>query len=336
MITALMMGGGLRALSVITLAGTVLGELTRVRLAHLACEGLRVRPSSVQARTVRELLAFGGKTLIPSVSQMLLNQAVSIVIVAYLTPAALALYSRPRSLVYHMYSLVNKMAMVLIPTVSSLQSIGDATEIRELVLRSVRCSAYMALPMVLVLAIFGDAIMHLWMGVHYANGVIPAILALGYLATMAQLPAWNVLMGLNAHGRAGIATLIASLSSVGLAVFSLAYLKTDLAGVALAVVLPLSIMNGLYLPFLTCRCVGISLRTYFSSTVLEPLLRTVPFALCLMVARLTLHSQPLVSVIVSVIVGGAVLAGTYWRHVLPDRIRMRFLPGGCAARVSAR
>lgn len=336
MIAALLLGGGLRALSIVTLIGTVLGELTRLRLAHLVCPGLCVRLSSVQGRTIRELLAFGGKTLIPSVSQMLLNQATSIVIVAYLGPAALALYSRPRSLIYHTYSLVNKMAMVLIPTVSSLQSIGDSAEIRDLVLKSVRCSTYMALPMVLVLAIFGDAVMHLWMGVHYANGTIPAVLAIGYLASMAQLPAWNILMGLDAHGRAGMAMLVAAICSVGLSVFSLAYLKMGLVGAALAVVLPLTVANAIYLPFLTCRRVGLSVRTYFFSAVSEPMLRIAPFALCLAIARFVFQSMPLTGVAIGAVAGGAVLGGTYWKYVLPDRIKARFLSGGYKGNVDTR
>jgi O-antigen/teichoic acid export membrane protein len=324
MFVALLLGGRLCALAAITFTGELLADLTSVMLAHRVCEGLRLRLSLVRSLTVRELFVFGGKTLIPNVSSLLLHQSTSILIVYYLGPAALALYSRPGGLVRHAYALVNKYASVLTPIISSLKSREDLEGIRELLTKSVQHSLYMALPMVLVLALFGGAIMQLWMGSHYANGLIPAILAFGYLATMGQVPALKVLQGLNAHGRAGMAQLAASLCSVGLTVLALAFLKWGLAGAAVAVTLPLTIVNTTYLPLVVCRRVGLSAGTYFLSAVLEPVLHMFPFALCLVGMRLIFHSQPLVCMAFSVAVGGVVLAVTYWKCALPDGIKTRF------------
>lgn len=159
MIVALLSGAGLRSLAVITFAGTALDATTHVVLAHRVCEGLRLQLSLVGWETIKQLFVFGGKTLIPSVSNLLLNQTTSILIVAYLGPAALALYSRPRSLIHHINTLVNKMAFVLIPTTSSLQSMGNVKEIRDLLITSVRYSLYLVLPMVLVLVVFGESVM---------------------------------------------------------------------------------------------------------------------------------------------------------------------------------
>ena len=323
MIVALLAGAGLRSLAVITFVGTAFDAATHVVLAHRVCEGLRLRLSLVGWETIKQLFVFGGKTLIPSVSNLLLNQTTSILIVAYLGPAALALYSRPRSLVHHINTLVNKMAFVLIPTTSSLQSMGNVKEIRELLITSVRYSLYLVLPMVLVLVIFGGPILQLWMGPHYANGLLPAILAIGYLAAMTQTPVLMILGGMNAHGRAGIAQLVASLCSVGLTVLALGYMRWGIVGAAVAVTLPLTAVNVLYLPQLICRRVGLNVWRYFRSIVSVPAILMLPFAVCLLIARLVLNPEPLKALALGAGVGGIILAVLYWGYVLPEKIKMQ-------------
>jgi O-antigen/teichoic acid export membrane protein len=323
MIVALLKGGGLRSLAVVTFAGQVLEDATRVMLAYRVCGGLRLRPSLVRWKTVRKLFVFGGKTLIPSVSNLLINQTTNILIVAYLGPAALALYARPRSLVLHVNTLISKMAMTLTPTTSSLQSTNNTREIRELLISSVRYSFYIVLPIVLVLVVFGDAVMQFWMGPRYANGLIPAILALGYLAVLVQLPVLNILAGLNAHGRAGIAKFTASVCSTGLIVLMLGYLKWGIAGAAVAVTLPLTIMNVVYLPVLIRRRVGLDIKRYFLSVVAGPAVHVLPFAICLIVVRLLFHDKALSGLLWAGLAGSLILAVLYYRYVLPDRLRLK-------------
>jgi len=325
MIIALLKGGGLRSLAVANFAGQVLENSARVILAYRICEGLQVRLSLVRREVVKQLFVFGGKTLIPSVSNLLLNQTTSILIVAYLGPAALALYSRPLSLMNHINTLVGKMSFVLTPTISSLQSTNNTKEIRELLLTSVRYSSYMVLPVVLVLVVFGDAVMQFWMGQRYANGLLPMILALGYLVVFVQQPVWNILWGLNTHGRAGIAQFVASLCSAALTVLALGYLKLGIVGVAVTVTLPLAIMNVVYLPSLICRRVDLSIRKYFLSVTVGPAVHVLPFAICLIAGRVFFHNEPLKGLLWGGLAGSVFLTVLYHRYVLPERIKMRVI-----------
>jgi O-antigen/teichoic acid export membrane protein len=271
------------------------------------------------------LFIFGGKTLITAVSRLLLNQTTSVLIVAYLGPSALALYARPRSIVYHINTLVHKMAMTLTPTVSSLQSTGNLEEIRTLLIKSVRYSVYLVLPMILSLVVFGGPIMRFWMGPRYANGLIPAIIAIGYLAALAQAPILMILVGMNAHGRAGVANVVASLCSAGLVFLALGPLEWGLAGAAVAVTLPLTILNLTYLPVLVCRRVQLDLRLYFSSVTAGPALHVFPFAVCLVIGRLVFDTEPLIGFVCGGSVGYAILVVLCWRYVIPTRIQTRLL-----------
>jgi len=336
MIVALLLGGRLWTLAAITFVGEVLASARRLILAHRVCEGLRLQPSLVRWQTIKKLFSFGGKTLLPSVSNLLLNSTTSILIVAYLGPAALALYSRPRSIIHHINTLVNKMAFVLTPIASSLQSTGNMEGIQGLLIKSGRYSFYMVLPMVLILTVFGDAIMQFWMGPRYANGLIPAILAVGNLAMMVQAPSLSVLRGMNAHGRAGMAQFVASVCSVALSILVLRYLKWNTAAVAIAVTLPLTIANFLYLPILIRHRVGLHIGKYFLSVTAGPVILVLPFVICLVGARLIFQTEPLTGLLWGGTTGGAVLAVLYWRFVLPVGLKTRILRFTSLAVVTSR
>lgn len=289
-------------------------------LTYRVCEGLRIHPSLVRWATIKEQFIFGGKTLIPSVSRMLLNQTASVLIMAYLGPAALALYARPRALIRHTRAFAARMARTITPTISSLQSTGNLEEIRELLVTSVRYSFYMVLPIVSVLVVFGGTIIELWMGPRYANALIPTILAAGSLAQLGQIPIFNVLAGMNAHGRLGIAEFITSLCSVGLVVLVLGFLRWGLAGAAVAVTLPLTIMNIVYLPLLICRRLELDVRQYFLSVTVKPAVHVLPFAICLVVARIVFRTEPLAGLAWGGGTGSIVLVVLYWKYVLPKSI----------------
>ncbi|MCU0917482.1 MAG: oligosaccharide flippase family protein [Planctomycetes bacterium] len=323
MIVAVLSGGGLRVLAVIACVGGVAADVTRVLLAHRVCRGLRLRLSLVRKETIRSIFFFGGKTLLPSISQMLLFQTTSVLITGYLGPAALALYSRPQSLVRHVNALVNKMGMVLTPTTSSLQSVGDLEAVRQLLIKSVRYSLYLVLPMVLFLAIFGGSVMQLWMGPRYADGVVPAVLAVGFLTAMAQTPLRMILVGLNVHGRASVAELVASVCSIVLTVLTLKSLSWGLVGATIAVTLPLTIMNVVYLPLLVRSQLGLGVARYFWSVVARPAVHLVPFAVCLIAVRLVFWKQPMVGLLCAGGTATVILAVVYWRYVIPDRIKTR-------------
>lgn len=330
MIVTLLLGGGLRALATMCLMGEILTGAGRLLLAHRVCEDLRVRPSFVQWDKIRELLTFGGKTLIPGVSNLLLNQTTSVLIVAYLGPAVLALYTRPRSLMNHLGALVQKMAMTLTPTTSSLQSTGDLVGIQTLFVKAIGYSFYLALPAVSVMTVFGGPILQLWMGSRYASSLVPAILAVGYLASMAQMPLYTILAGMNAHGRAGVAQFVASIGSAILMIVGLGYLTWGLVGVAVASTLPLTIVNVVYLPAFACRKLGMSVTRYTLEALAKPIFCSLPFLFCLIAARILFARQPIAAFFLGVVTGTAVLLPIYWRFAISESLKsaviFRLLP----------
>jgi O-antigen/teichoic acid export membrane protein len=320
MLIALWLGFGLVTLAAITAICQVLGQLTMVTLAYRACPGLQIKRSYVHKDTIKELYVYSGKTLLPTISEMLLNQTTSVLIIGGMGPAALALFTRPRALLRQMDSLERKMAMILIPTTSSLEACGDIDEIESLLVKSVRYSMYLVLPLVMVLTIFGGEIMRIWMGPNYANWILPAVFAIGFLGTSIQTPILFMLEGLNAHGRAGIGQFIGSALSVAAVFAALRFLHQGLTGAAIATTVPLLLVNVFYLPVLLCRRLGKPLGRFYGQVAVAPLIDVLPFAACLVIGRVLIKSYPVAAVAI-VIAGGFVLSILYWRRVLPKSLK---------------
>jgi O-antigen/teichoic acid export membrane protein len=326
MIVILLLGGGLRSLALANLlgdAGTL--AIRSIIAAYYICPGLQVRPKFFRWTMARQMLGFGGKTFIPTLGDLLLNQTTSILIMVYLGPVVLATYSRSRSLVRHIITFLNKFAFVMVPTASSLKVMKQEVELRNFFIEISRYSSYIAFPPILVLTILGGPLLHLWMGANYDKGTVLAILAIGNLSFAVQQSVISILSGMNMHGRPGIANFLAAVCSALLSILALGPLKLGLIGVALAVTIPITIVNSTYIPMYACRQFKISFFKYLKAALLMPLLLNIPFAICLVISTVVFSHKPFVSLICGLITGGTILIITYWQYVLPKVIKQKII-----------
>lgn len=326
MIVSLLHGGGIASLALITLIVGIGGRAARCLFAYRVCPELHVRPAYVSWSQCRDLLRFGGKSFLPDIATLLLNQTTSILVLVYLGPAAMAVFSRPRALIRHVTTLVSKFAFVLVPTASSLQATKQNDELRHLLVSSARWAGYITFPMVIALSVLGEPLLEVWMGPAYAEtgATVLSILAFGYLAMIIQTSVRSVLIGLNLHGRPGVANLIASVLAVGLTCLALGPLDAGLVGVTLAISVPLTLANGVYVPVFACRQLGLPIRRYLTDTLTGPVLCAAPFALALAAPGFFV-ADAVVRLLAGAAFGGAVLVILYWRYVLPVSFKRRIV-----------
>ena len=329
MIVALFMGGGLPALALTHFLATAAGDVTRWKMVRRLCPELVVSARRASWPNWLEQARFSAKSLVPRIAALLSNQALSIVITLSLGPAMLAIYSRPRSLVRQVQVLAAKYGSVLIPTASSLQAKADATTLH----RTFRASAYyiscLFMPLLVTLAILGDSLIRLWMGPAYVFPGLSTVLALGSFPSWVQEPVWSILTGMNQHGKVALTRLMGAACSVALLAIGMGLFHWGLLGAALAFAVPQAVVDGVITPRMACRRVGVSLRQYYMQTFLKPGLCVLPYACCLWVARLTWQESVGISVAAGSL-GAVLLAGTYWRMILPAKlkrkVRARFFP----------
>ncbi len=325
MVLAILLGSGLPALAAITMFGDMLSGILHMLAAFLCCNGLRITPRLIRRERAVELIRFGGKSMLDILASILMYQTNSLLILHFLGPASLAVYSRPMALVKQTGALVKKFAFLFSPIAGAMNGAPNQDSLRDLLPKAAKYTLYISLPMVLTLAILGNSILTLWMGERYESHVLISILALGHLAGHSQLSTYQMLTGIGRHGWPGIIGLVAGVLAIALAIVGLGPLKLGLLGAALAVVLPVTITWGIIIPSHACRIVRLSYWQFLSKSVPGPVLACIPFTICLIISRILFAHKPLLALLAGLSVGSIVLGIVYFRVVLPSTMRARVL-----------
>jgi O-antigen/teichoic acid export membrane protein len=213
----------------------------------------------------------------------------------------------------------------MVPTASSLHATGDKGKINGLLINSSRYSGYICLPIQLFILIMGGELLQVWMGAHYRNGTLIGVMVLAQIPYIVYNPLLAVVAGLNLHGRPGMANFAAQGVSLLLAYGALHFAHSGLIGVAIAVGLPLSLVNSIYLPVYICRFTGLSVVEFLVKTWRGPLLACVPFAAGLLAARGFFGGSPGKTLVAGIIAGFAVMLPIYWVFVFPAQWKKRIL-----------
>lgn len=326
MVLALLLGYGLVGLAFVNVLAEALGRSGRVLVAYRLCPWLQIKRRHFRWTTAREMLSFGGKSFMTSLSQLLMNSTISLLIAGHLGPAALALYARPMALVRNLAVFVNKYAMVFSPTISSFQGAGRQGEVRDLAIKATRVGVYLSLPMMLYLVVFGDAVLRLWMGARYADRALIAIIVCGLLHQVAYIPLAGALVGLNQHGKLGVANLIGATVALLGAWLALGPFGLGLKAVAMTMAIPMTVVNGVFLPLHASRCTAMPFGRLWLEIWHKPVLVALPFAACLLAARFLFPASPERGALMGAVLGGPWLAYRYWTTLVPERWKHRLLP----------
>ena len=196
-------------------------------------------------------------------------QTVNILIAAYLGPAVLAVFARPRSLIRQAAVFPEKYAFMLAPATAALSTGRSREELRRFVIEATRYGICIALPVMVLLAVDGGPLLKIWMGKAYSDASLILFLTLAFAAEVVYQPLNSLLLGLNLHGRPGFFSVVAAGCAVA-ASWCVLRLGGGLDAVAIAVGIPWSIVNGLYLPFYVCRRLDIRLGRFFKDTWMLP------------------------------------------------------------------
>jgi len=319
MLLALWRGGGLVDISVVYLAGTIVGEITRVGLAFRVCPELKVSPARARWSEARGLIVFGAKLSTPDTLNILVAQLTNMLVLSQIGIATLAVYSRLGALIRHTENIIAKYSQPLTPTASSLEGSGQDAEVRDLVINSTRFAAYLIWPILLAFAIVGDDVMQVWMGPRYDPTWVLTFMAIGSMFPISQQPIFSILVGLNLHGRFAAAEMVGSIVGFVASLIALRWFHYDLLGLA-AVGLSVTNAVALFVAVDTCRRLSIPVRPYFARTYAGPVACAALFGAGLIAVNLVFHGRPVVTLVASALLGVFMLVPLYWR-VVPREMR---------------
>jgi O-antigen/teichoic acid export membrane protein len=323
-VALLISGYGIVALAVMELASEIAGDFARIIAARRLCPTLRVSLRLCDRAAIREVLSFGSKTLVRGLANGGLYQVNSVLITYFLGAPALAVYSRQRALVTHVLHFINQYAQVFIPASSRLDAKGDTEALRRLLIDASKHALYVMTPLTVTLCVMGGPFVSLWMGPGYEAPTVLAILAIGHLLSGPQFGAYSMLMGMGRHGRPALYELLTTAGGIVLGLTLMGVLRWGLVGAAISVGVAVALGRGAAVAWYACRLVDLSVARYVKDVALGPALTSVPLAICLIVARLSLPDHPVRALVTGLAVGGLITAAVYWRWVVGPRLARRW------------
>ena len=320
MVAALLLGGGLSLLAFVHCAGMIASELVRWRLVKRVCPELRIERRLASWSAFKEQARYSVKSLIPSISNLISSQALSLLITAFLGPASLAVFSRSRSLMATLQTLAMKFGMIVVPTASALHANKDRQALHDTLLITPAMISSLVLPVLFALGFLGDFLIRLWMGEAYLVHGLVTILCVGTYGTLVQEPVWSLLSGMNIHGRIALTKLGAAVGSALFLTMGLWFLHWGLLGAAVCFALPQLLVDGLVTPWHACNVVGVSKRLFLWRVFVRPLCCVLPFATALGGAAVILMTHPF-EALGMIILGAFLSAMAYSRWLISREMK---------------
>ena len=241
-VTLLLLGYGLVAVVLATTSVRIGSNFVYRRNAYRVFPLLSVRPSLFRTARLREVSGFSVYSAVMDWSNRLNFATDMIVIGAFLSPAAVALWAVPRRLADLTRSLTNQFNSVLLPIVVESDVRDQSDRLRNLLIHGTRLSLFLVIPVAMGLFLMAGPLIHRWVGAAFAESVpIAQVLAIVVIFRVGSAPSSVVLNGAGRHR-------LVALANAGMAVTNLAlslwWIRSfGLPGQALATLIPVSLVT---------------------------------------------------------------------------------------------
>jgi O-antigen/teichoic acid export membrane protein len=281
-------GFGLVGVAIATAVTMLLGPLVMLPLAIRLTPGLSASPRLFSRARVRELLGFSLYFFIANVAVLIILRIDPVVIKAFLTLGAVAVYAVAAKIAEYTYLLNKQFSNALMPLVSQSKGAGDADMVRRILVDGTRFLLAIAAPFIALLFFYADAIVVRWMGQEFAESVpLLRLLLLAVLFSSVQLNAANVL-GMTGHHRF-VAFAMGGSAVLNLILSIILIQVLGLTGVALGTMLATLVAELLLVVPRACREQGLGLWDFLLSAIWPTLPALVP---ALGMAALMAYAQP--------------------------------------------
>lgn len=305
----------------LVLAAELVGDVSKFLVARRLIPTIQISPRYCRWNTTREMVSFGGKTVVRNLCRGGTYQFNSLLVTAYLGPSVLAVFARQRAPVSHAMKFMNQYAQVFIPKSSSMDAAGDTASLQRLLILSTKFGFYLTLPIIALLLVMGTPLMTLWMGPNYVSPVALAIFTISHALLVPQQSSYSILMGINKHGRVSLYEIGGLVLSLILGFLFMGPMQLGIVGAALAVSIPLALSNGIWMPLHACRSLNLSVWRYIRESLPGPLLASIPCFGVLLLARLIFPNEDVTALLLGLGMLTLIIAPIYWFFVVPAWVR---------------
>ena len=234
--------------------------------AYKVFPALRIRPSLFQWARVRELTSFSVYVSIIDWSNKLNYSIDAIVIGAYISSAAVALWTVPQRLAEMLQRLTNQLNGVLFPVVVDSDAGRKPERLRAIFVQGTRLSLVSVVPLASALFLLADPLIRAWVGTKFLDSIVVAQILICVVAIrVGNATATTVLKGAGQHRLLAFTNAGTALGNI---VLSLLWIRHyGLIGQAMGTLIPVAVSSAFVLWPAACRRVDMGVFASFSEAV---------------------------------------------------------------------
>jgi O-antigen/teichoic acid export membrane protein len=300
--------------------------------------GLQISPRLFSKAHLRQIWGFGINAFILTICSLLIFSAPTFIIAKMIGFAAVTAFSVGFQIMNMLREVISSIGSVLVSVFSASHALDNKAEIESRLWRGSQvCNLLTWIVIAGVLTYNGPLVLQWTRNEDLTNAAYwsVVILLLSQLPTGADYVANAALAGCGYLKWLVITHIGVAVTTITGGVVLISYFGWGVEGMAWAMAVPMVIRNGIWLPWYTCRKLGVPLAPYLAKAVLRPAVACALIAgLCLVVQRIyPVHDRLGLFVtavgmgVVSLVVGAAVGLSPSIRERLmaPVIIRLRTL-----------
>jgi O-antigen/teichoic acid export membrane protein len=323
-VVMLLAGYSLVQLVAVTTAIRLASYLLYRQNAYRVFPALSLRPSRFRVARLKELTGFSVYVSVIDWSNKLNYSIDALIIGAYLSPAAVALWSVPQRIAEFLQRLTNQLNGVLFPVIVDTDAAARPNHLRAIFIQGTRLSLFSVVPLAAALFMLARPLIHAWVGPQFDASVpIVQILVAVIAIRVGTATATTLLKGAGQHRMLAVTNAGGALTNVAL---SLLWIRRfGLIGQAFGTLVPITAVSLVVLWPAACRRVDISVADAFRVAVWPALWPLVAMAAAVLPLRRALPPT-IASVALTSAIGGVLYAVTFFALAVPrDERRMYVL-----------
>jgi len=268
-------------------ATTVLRLMTFVVFrwnAYYVFRALSVRPSLFRWSRVRELTSFSVYISMIDWAQKLNYSADALVIGAFMSSTAVAIWTVPQRLAEALQNATNQINGVLFPVVVDSDAGRRPDRLRAVLLKGTQISVLSVVPLAMTMFVFAGPMVRAWVGPKFADAVrVLEVLMVVVAIRVSNSSATTVLKGAGRHRFLAVTNLTMAIVNLGL---SLLWIRPyGLIGQAMGTLVPIAFGSMFVLWPAACRRVDMGVASAFRQAVWPPLWPAIVMTLVILPLR---------------------------------------------------
>lgn len=273
------LGYGLIGLSLSIAITDIIGHLLRWKLAYQVIPELKVSFRFFNKSRRNEMMSYGIWSFVISIAASIFVGSDAIVISAIMPVAAVAFYALAAGLVEQLEGALRRIDRVFFPLATALDAKGERELLRELYLKGTRLILLAMSIVAIPASLWAADFYRLWVGKKYVQGgEFASVAVLFHVLLVAMIFRLLPVVGgqtLQAIRRVKpLALLAIAEAGANLAISIILAFHYGLVGVAIGTVASVFLFRTVIVPWMIGSELGVSLRMYFTESLLRPLLVT--------------------------------------------------------------